>query len=284
MAAFTLVLRATLEVWPLGVAGSLSRVVTLSLLGAWVLSRGAGWRRLVPGPATGKVIAMGVISIAINLLLFGSLIWTTATNHALLFRLDLVFVVLIGALLGVEHVGIKQLMLLPVMLAGVALVLDIQHFDLRGHVIGDVMAVFAALFFAVNAFLIRRILQTMDEESTAFYNHGISTLGFLAIAFGGGQWTVCAGEFTSPRAWMWIVLLGVSTAVTLPLYYAALRRMSVWKLRTWLLLTPVVVAGLEWLGWGTRPGVPQILGAALVLGGLLVLIRWEWLEAARPPA
>ncbi|MCH5376964.1 MAG: EamA family transporter [Planctomycetes bacterium] len=255
-------------------------MITLSVLGAWVLSRGNGWRRLMPGRAAGKVIAMGAISIAINLLLFGSLIWTTATNHALLFRLDLIFVVLIGALLHLERIGWKPLVLLPVMLAGVALVLGVQNLDPQPHMIGDAMAVLAALFFAANAFLIRGILQTMDEESTALYNHGISTLGFLAIAFGGNQWAAAANAFESPQAWLWLVVLGVSAALTLPLYYAALRRMSVWKLRTWLLLTPVVVAGVEWLGWGTQFGGLQILGAALVLGGLLVLIRWEWREAS----
>ena len=51
------------------------------------------------------LLLMGAISLVINLLWFGSVRLTTATNCAMLFRLDLLFVVLIGALLGQERIG-----------------------------------------------------------------------------------------------------------------------------------------------------------------------------------
>ena len=44
------------------------------------------------------------------------------------------------------------------------------------------MAVGATFFYAVNAFQIRTILREMDEEAVAFYNHGLSTLGFVTMA------------------------------------------------------------------------------------------------------
>jgi len=91
--AFTLLLRFLIHVegWPVGLAGTLSRIVTVPLLAGWVLATGTGWRRLRPQGAGGWLLLMGVNSIIINLLWFASVKWTTATNVAMLFRLDLVW-------------------------------------------------------------------------------------------------------------------------------------------------------------------------------------------------
>ena len=100
--ALTLLLRFLIyvEEWPGGLVGTFSRVITVPLLAAWALGTGAGWRRLLPRGMGGWLMLMSAISIAIQLLWFGSVKWTTATNVSMLFRLDLVFVVLIGSLLG----------------------------------------------------------------------------------------------------------------------------------------------------------------------------------------
>ncbi|MFH1919507.1 MAG: EamA family transporter, partial [Planctomycetota bacterium] len=118
----------------------------------------------------------------VNLLWCASLKWTTAPNVSMLFRLDLVFVVLIGSALGLERIGIGQLALVPLMFVGLALLVEIHKFDLGGHLTGDLMIVVAALGFATNAFVIRHILRAMDVEAVALYNHSMSMLGFLVLA------------------------------------------------------------------------------------------------------
>jgi drug/metabolite transporter (DMT)-like permease len=282
-AAFTLSLRGTVRVWPIGLAGTFSRAVTLVLLGAWVLSRGDGWRRLRPGPMLSRLLLMSAISIAINLLWFASLRFTTATNVSMLLCLDLVFVVLIGALLGLERIGVQELALLPLMLAGMALLVGAAEGNWGGHLLGDLMAVGTALLYAVNAFIIRRILGEMDEEAVALYNHGLSTFGFVGLALFGGEFQVARSIMSDPTAWGWIAAVGTIAAVSLPLYYAALYRMEVWRLRAWTLAAPVLVAVVEWL-LGVRLGVTQWLGAAIVLGGLATLIQFELRARAVRPA
>ncbi|HID20794.1 MAG TPA: hypothetical protein EYP14_00120, partial [Planctomycetaceae bacterium] len=71
-------------------------------------------------------------------------------------------------------------------------------------------------------------------------------------------------------------------AIGLPLYYVALRNMSVWKLRMYMLSAPVLTAWIEWPLWGTQLTPLQILGAAIVLTGLAALIWLEWRQAAGP--
>ena len=276
--AVTLMLRwlISVEVRPVGLVGVLSRCVTLPVLGAWILTTGDGWRRLMPRGRGGWLLLMGTFSIAINLLWFGAVNWTTATNVSMLIRFDVVFVVLIGSLLGLERIGLGQLALLPVMFVGLALLTEIGKFDWGGHMVGDLMTVVAAFGFSVNAFVIRHILLMMDEESVALYNHAISTLGFVTLAVIGGDFARLAEVFESSGAWLPIVALGVLVAVSLPLYYVALRRMDVWKLRMFMLATPVLTAIVEWPLLGIELSMLQCLGGAIILAALALLIRMEW--------
>lgn len=279
-AVLAVVLRATMEIWPVGLGGALSRLVTVAILAAWIISTGAGWRRLHSRGTMPWILAMGLVSIAVNLLAFGALKFTTATNMAMLFRLDLVFVLLIGAALGLERIRLWQLVLLPVLLVGLALLVEIQRFTLNPQVIGDAMMIGSTFGLAVNAFIIRHILRSMDEETVSLYNHGISTLGFIALAAIHSDLAAAGHLIHQPAAWAWIVALGITAAVSLPLYYAALGRMAVWKLRTFMLSAPLFVAILEWPFFGLHLQPLQWLGAAIILGGLLVLITFESRSAA----
>lgn len=278
--AVTLLLRwlvsAEFEGWPVGLVGVLSRCVTLPLLGVWVLATGDGWRRFLPRGRGGWILLMGTISMVINLTWFGAVQWTTATNVGMLIRLDVVFVVMIGFLLGLERIGLRQLALLPMMFVGLALLIEIGKFDWGGHIVGDLMTVITAFGLSINAFVIRHILLMMDEESVAFYNHAISTLGFLTLAIVGGGLARLPEVFESSSAWMPIGALGVLLAVSLPLYYVALRRMDVWKLRMFLLATPVLAAIVEWPLMGIKLSMFQCLGGAIILAALTLLIRMEW--------
>ncbi len=275
MAALTLLMRASLEFWPIGLAGTLSRVAALTTLGLWVLTTGDGWRRLKPGGAGKWLVLMCVFSALINFALFSALEWTTATNHALLYRLDTVFVVLIGSLFGLERIGWKELMLLPMMLLGMALVAEIGLSGFQVHWAGDLIVIAAAAGFATNAFVNRHIVRTMEPEAMAIYNITSGSLGFVIVSFVRGEWAWLAQNTPSFRAWLVVLLLGLLIAGFVPLYYLMLRRMPVWKLRTWMLVVPMLVAFADWLLWDTQLTGWQWLGTGLLLGGLAALIQIE---------
>lgn len=276
--AVTLMLRWLISIqgWPVGLVGTLSRVVTLPVLAIWILTVGAGWRSLRPRGRGGWLVLMGLISILINILWFSAVRWTTATNVGMLIRCDVVFVVLIGSLLGLERIGPRQLALLPVMFVGLALLMEVHKFDWGGHIVGDAMTIVTALGFSVNAFIIRHIMQVMDEEPVALYNHGISMLGFIGLALVCGDFARVPEVFASTKAWASIAILGIVIAASLPLYYVALRRMDVWKLRMFMLATPVLTAVVEWPLWGMKMSPLQWRGGAIILAALAVLIRMEW--------
>ncbi len=281
--AVTLMLRwlISVEGWPVGLVGTLSRCVTLPVLAVWIVTAGAGWRSLRPKGRLGWLILMGLISILINLTWFSAVRWTTATNVGMLIRFDVVFVVLIGASLGLERIGLRQLALLPVMFVGLALLIEIGKFDWGGHIKGDMMTIVTALGFSVNAFVIRHIMVVMHEEPVALYNHAISMLGFIGLGLLCGDFARTADVFASTKALASIAVLGVLVAASLPLYYVALRRMDVWKLRMFMLATPVLSAVVEWPLWGMEMSRLQWLGGAIILACLAALIWMEWQMATQ---
>jgi len=123
--------------------------------------------------------------------------------------------------------------------------------------------------------------QLLIEVWAAFYNHAITMIGFIAFGLFMGDFARTTDVLSQPSAWIPIAGLGILTAISLPLYYVALRRMDVWKLRMFMLAAPVLTAVVEWPLWGIQLSRLQWLGAAIILVGLAVLIRMEWRLTAR---
>jgi drug/metabolite transporter (DMT)-like permease len=191
-----------------------------------------------------------------------------------LLRMDLLFVIFIGTVLGLERVGLLGWSTLPVMLAGVALLSEIREMDLGGHTAGDIMVVGGALALAVNAFIIRRILRVIPETTVAMYNMIMSGIGFLALGcFEGFDFPAPTADALNP--WWWVILFGAIASAALVSYYFALRRMMIWKLRAFMLLMPVLVALGEWWLWDVRLGATQWAGAGLLIAGAGLLIYGE---------
>ena len=222
-----LLVRGAKDVWPVNLAGVLGRVITLSILVRVDRSPvPAVGDDFGPGHVSGCCCSWALSRLVLNLLWYNAMRWTTATNAAVLFRIDLVFVVLIGTGMGLERIHAPQVLLLCVMLLGLAVFTEVHHFDLGGHLVGDLMVIGAACGYAINAFIIRRILVSMDEMAVSFYNLAFSGIGFAGMAWVSGEFTALPRRRSRPhRHWWWIIALGVATAVSLPLYYAALGRM-----------------------------------------------------------
>jgi drug/metabolite transporter (DMT)-like permease len=268
-----LILRGAVSVWPVGLAGMFSRFSAAVLLLLWVSFTGRGPRRLRAGQVWDLLLVMGFVASTLNILLFFGMRLTTATNATFVLRLDLLFVVLIGSLLKIERITIRGLATIPFMILGLALLMEIQKGEWGGHVAGDALIILSALGLAVNAFVIRRIMRSIDEETVAFYNMLLCAVGFGVLASFQGL-PLPKAATTSAGPWFRLLALGVSDALATALYYAALRRLQVWRLRALLLINPFMVAVVEWLWFGLEMNSVQWIGSGLLLGGVMVLI-WD---------
>lgn len=249
--------------------GTAFRVVSLILFGFVFIVRG-DWRQLLSKQVY-KMLPWLFLIAGCNFLQESATIiglrLTTALNAALLSRVDIVFAIAIGTSFFGERVRKTDLWGIALLTIGSLAVLNVRLGSISGHILGDMLIVAAGLLIAFNGFVIRYKLSSLENEVIAFHNVLYSTIPF-AIAAG---WEPRVFSSAASN----LALIGVLGAVTFGnyvIYYAALRLMPVWRIRTLLLTVPalVLLAGVLFLRDPLT--IAQLLGAILVLAGEFVIL------------
>lgn len=150
---------------------------------------------------------------------------------------------------------------------------------------GSLLIVFSTLLYSTHTALTKRYGGGMDLLNFFFYRLLFTSAVLFAIAGIEGQLALPA----TPLAWGLLTLAGtVDVVISRTLYYIALRRldMSIFS----IVLTAGPVAAILWsfLLFDVFPNPRQLVGGAVVLGGVLVvtgtpLLQRRW-RARRPRA
>ena len=241
-----------------------------SLLMWLILERIEGRVRL-PAGALPKLVALGVVGNTVYQLCFiTGLGRTSATNSALLLSSMPTVVAVLGAALGVERVSRRVAAGIAVATAGVVLVLLARgaHFD-RATLVGDLLMIVAVVAWAVYTVGLRRYALplsplrvtalTMITGTPGLVLAGIPELlstdyGTIGVAGWGGL--------------AYATLL--SLVVAYLLWNASVGAVGPSRTAVYTCLTPLVAAAVAALLLGERPGPPQIAGALLIVGGVLL--------------
>jgi drug/metabolite transporter (DMT)-like permease len=259
------------DVPPLTQAAIRSAVATL-LIAGWCRLRGIPMLRRDGTLWLG--IAAGVLFAAEFILIYRGLLYTTATRAVLFIYLAPFLVVLGGRIvLPSDRFGAAQWLGLSLSFAGMLIAFGVPTpaLDPR-QLIGDVMMVAAALFWAATTLLIKAsALTRISAEKVMLYQLVVSA-PLMAIA------AVLAGEHIDhmPSALalgslayqtVWVV------SVTFVVWFALVARYSANRLSAFTFLAPLfgVAAGHLVLG---EPLTPAFAAAvALVAGGLVLVNR-----------
>jgi drug/metabolite transporter (DMT)-like permease len=259
------------DVPPLTQAAIRSAVATL-LIAGWCRLRGIPMLRRDGTLWLG--VAAGVLFAAEFILIYRGLLYTTATRAVLFIYLAPFLVVLGGRIvLPSDRFGVAQWLGLSLSFAGMLIAFGVPTpaLDPR-QLIGDVMMVTAALFWAATTLLIKAsALTRISAEKVMLYQLVVSA-PLMAIA------AVLAGEHIEhmPSALalgslayqtVWVV------SVTFVVWFALVARYSANRLSAFTFLAPLfgVAAGHLVLG---EPLTPAFAAAvALVAGGLVLVNR-----------
>jgi drug/metabolite transporter (DMT)-like permease len=259
------------DVPPLTQAAIRSLVATL-LIAGWCRLRGIPMLRRDGTLWLG--VAAGVLFAAEFILIYRGLLYTTATRAVLFIYLAPFLVVLGGRIvLPSDRFGVAQWLGLSLSFAGMLIAFGVPTpaLDPR-QLIGDVMMVAAALFWAATTLLIKAsALTRISAEKVMLYQLVVSA-PLMAIA------AVLAGEHIEhmPSALalgslayqtVWVV------SVTFVVWFALVARYSANRLSAFTFLAPLfgVAAGHLVLG---EPLTPAFAAAvALVAGGLVLVNR-----------
>ena len=240
----------------------------------------AGWCRLrgIPLLARDGTLAAGIaagVFFAIEfILIYQGLVYTTA-SRAVLFIYTAPFFVVVGArwFLPADRFHWSQWTGLLLSFSGIALAfgLPTPAMDPR-QILGDVMMVGAALFWAATTLLTKASsLNRVTAEKTMLYQLVVSApiLALAAAVFGERMSAMPSALATAALAYqtIWVV------SVTFVVWYALVRRYSANRLSAFTFLTPLfgVAAGHLVLG---EPLTGAFAAAvALVAGGLVLVNR-----------
>ncbi len=195
---------------------------------------------------------------------------TSVANATLLANFAPVFVALGAWLLMDEIITRRFLIALAVALGGTGMVMG-ASLDLgQRHVLGDVLGVLTALFYAGYILSVKQLRTSMATGPLMFWTGVFAAIGLLLIA-------VASGEGLIAVTWVgWAVLVGlalISHCGGQSLIAFSLAHLPASFSSLTLLLQPVIAAVLAWVLLAEPLGRLQAAGGAVVLLGILLASR-----------
>lgn len=249
------------------------RFTVASLLFLPLVRRPAGASPLT-GPVVWRLIGIGVVGNTLYQLSFIlGLYRTTATNAAMLLAAMPVFVAAMAMSLGFDEVKPRMLWGIGVAMIGVLLVVAMRGVDFStATIIGDLLALLAAFLWAAYTVALR----TLPDDISPLRVTAIATLtGTPGLLIAGLpdllrlDWGAIA-----PAGW---IALAYATVFSLVLAYVLWNR-SVQlagpsRTAIYTCLSPLVASASAWVLLGERPHPLQGVGAAFIIGGVILTRR-----------
>ncbi|HYG08518.1 MAG TPA: DMT family transporter [Pyrinomonadaceae bacterium] len=217
-----------------------------------------------------SAFAGGVCFAATAVLWNSSLLVTSAANATLLLHLAPMWIGLSALLLFRERLGSYFWAGLVIALAGMALVVSGGTRQLASFNYGDVLAVGSSFFYALYLLVTQRVRATMDALTFFALAAASSVVVLLVTCVALG---VPLSGF-SARAWAALAAMGLVSHLGgyLAINYA-LGHMRATSVSVSLLSQPVITALLSIPLLGELLSAQQIIGGALVLGGIYLVNR-----------
>jgi drug/metabolite transporter (DMT)-like permease len=275
---FVVTKAAFAEVSPLGVIFSRFLImVALALAVMFAKERGASlW---IERRDLGRFVLAGLSGYTFYQLGFIlGLSRTSPFSSSLLIAMVPLFTVLILAVMG-ERTPVQGWVGLGVALVGVVIFLLDKRGAATGTLIGDLLSIGAGISFAIYGIVNRPLVAKYPTATYTAWSVLAGAIPLLLIALPAAveqDWRSASG-----LAWLSIIYLAI-----LPVYIAymlwnyAIARRGVAKATTFSLLVPIVAGILSVLFFGEAFAPLKLLGAALVLTGLVIVRlprfpRWD---------
>jgi drug/metabolite transporter (DMT)-like permease len=249
-------------------------------LTCWVLLRGqAGW--LVLTKVTGPwVLAAGVLLVAAWALFFAAIERISTGVAVVLFHIQPLWVLLLGAWWLKEPVGTKRMASVGVAMGGLVLATGVmEHTSLLGsgttltpgYWLGVTWCLIGAVCTACVTLIAKR-LHDMPPAVLAWWQCAVGTAVLWLRPLEHG-WPARG------TSWLWLGGLGlIHTGVAYTLMYAGIARLSAGRIAVFQFAYPAVAIVIDWLWLDQRLGGAQLVGIAIMSMSIL----YAELDAAAP--
>lgn len=229
--------------------------------------RGKDWR---------GVTGLGLLFFGIFPIIFNAaFIYTTAARGALALSTLPLLTMAVGALLGIERLGIRKTAGVLIATGGVALALAAGLSTApEGAWRGDLLMVTAALCMALYNVWSRPFIARSAPLSFAAASMGVGSGCLVLLAWWRGGFDA-VGAFGRPQ-WIAVAYLGLfGGAVAFFLWVFALERASPTRVASTITINPIAASLVAAALMGEEIGLNLIIGVAAVLAGI-------WVAASEP--
>jgi drug/metabolite transporter (DMT)-like permease len=235
--------------------------------------------RALPRRAALEAVAAGVCFGADLALWNTALVETSVTTATLLVNTTPLFVGAFAVLVLGERIGPRLALGAGLALSGAALLLGDDLYA-RASLVGDGLALGAAVFYSAYLLWIQRARRALDAATSVAISGAASTLVLGAAALARGE------PFTGYPAHSWLVFAasaGVSHLAGVVGIVWALAHLRATFAAVALLAQPLGTALLGWWWLGEALSPLQLGGGALVVGGIALAGRGRERAAPGPP-
>jgi len=212
------------------------------------------------------VLALSGAAIGINwILLFESYRYTTVAIATICYYLAPAFVTLASPIVG-EKLTAKKLACIGVAMLGMVFVSGVFQGGEGGSMLGIVLGVGAALFYA-SVIILNKTLSGVGA-----YDRTLCQLGMASVVI--VPYLLIAGDFgfhqMTTLGWVMLIIVGiVHTGIAYTLYFGAIKDVNAQTAAILSYLDPVLSILLSALILRERLDVFSVIGAVLILGSAL---------------
>jgi len=250
-------------------------LLALPVFVVWMfLERRRGGNRPPARPASGFQYALlagaGLFFAADLTVWHWSIKLTSVANATLLANFAPIFVALGGWLLYRQRVSLRFVIGMLTALAGTVFLVGTSFSVSSQHLLGDVLGLVAATFYAGYMLTIKRLREDFSTPTTLAYSGVVACIALLAISLAMDEVLIPA----TPAGWLnlfglaWFAHVGGWGLITYALAQLPAAFSSVG-----LLIQPVVATLLAFVMLGEPLGIAQVAGGALVLAGIIIARR-----------
>ena len=241
-----------------------------------LLSRGRKWRSL-SWRDEGIFCVMGLMGGTLYFLAENvALIYDTAANvNILVSSTPMLTALLVGLCYKEERLNLRQTVGSLIAFTGMALVVLNGQLVLHLNPLGDILALTAALTWAVYSLLVRMM---SARYSVTFITRKVFFYGLLTAlpVFLFRPWTFPVEGFARPEVWMNLVFLAVIASFACFFFWSvAVSKIGVMQTSNYIYLNPVTTVIASALVLDEPMTLMAYIGSALILAGVFVANKLE---------
>ncbi|MGA9173358.1 MAG: DMT family transporter [Thermoactinomyces sp.] len=219
------------------------------------------------------ILAIGVIGYAVSIWAqFLGTKLSSAQMGAIITSATPAFMVVFARILLGEKITVRKAVSVGLATVGVLLIVGIGHVS-RSNELGGIVLGLAALTWALMSVLVKRVPSDYSQLMITMYGVLVAAAVMTPVSLVQLH-GVAMAEFARPTIWGGVLYLGVvSTAGAFFLWNKGLQMIDATSGGLYFFFQPLVGTLLGWIVLGEQVGITFWAGAALILGGVLLVVR-----------